>query len=299
MFRGRMDERYDMSRAVRDHKYRYIRNYMPYRIYGQTLQYLFSAASIRSWKAAYEAGECNDVQSIFWETKPVEELYDTENDPWEVNNLAKDPEYQDVLRRMRKANKDWVSNINDVGFIPEADRIDRAGDTPLYDYMRSGKVENDRIIDAAEIATTGDEINLAKLQEFLTDSESAIRYWGAVGMLILEDGASSAIPELKKALSDESESVVSAAAEALYNLGEKDVAIKALLSVLKSDNLSDRCYALNVIDCIEESSLEVQKSITDWYTLSSLNNSKGYDFRAANSLLKKWGLDPKIYEVHN
>ncbi|MFW5773640.1 MAG: sulfatase, partial [Tangfeifania sp.] len=35
MFRGRMDERYDMSRAVRDQKFRYIRNYMPYRIYGQ------------------------------------------------------------------------------------------------------------------------------------------------------------------------------------------------------------------------------------------------------------------------
>jgi N-sulfoglucosamine sulfohydrolase len=299
MFRGRMDERYDMSRAVRDHKYRYIRNYMPYRIYGQKLQYLFSAASIRSWKAAYEAGECNDIQSIFWETKPVEELYDTENDPWEVNNLAKDPDYKDVLLRMRKANKDWVSSINDVGFIPEAERIDRAGDTPLYDYMRSGKVENDRIIDAAEIATTGDAKNLAKLQEFLTDSESAIRYWGAVGMLILEDEAFSAIPELQKALSDESESVVSAAAEALYNLGEKDVAKKALLSVLKSDNLPARCYALNVIDCIEESSLEVQKSITDWYTLSSVNNSKGYDFRAANTLLKKWGLDPKIYEVQN
>ncbi len=32
MFRDRMDERYDMSRAVRDQKYRYIRNYMPYRV---------------------------------------------------------------------------------------------------------------------------------------------------------------------------------------------------------------------------------------------------------------------------
>ena len=42
MFRGRMDERYDMSRAVRDQKYRYIRNYMPYRIYGQKLEYLWT-----------------------------------------------------------------------------------------------------------------------------------------------------------------------------------------------------------------------------------------------------------------
>lgn len=48
MFRGRMDERYDMSRAVRDKKYRYIINYMPYRIYGQYLGYLWKAPSVRS-----------------------------------------------------------------------------------------------------------------------------------------------------------------------------------------------------------------------------------------------------------
>jgi len=153
MFRGRMDERYDMSRAVRDQNYRYIRNYMPYRIYGQRLEYLFRAPSIRSWKEAYEKGECNEAQSAFWEPKPVEELYDTENDPWEINNLAGDPEYQDVLLRMREANKKWVSKINDTGFIPEADRVDRAGGMAMYDYMRSGKISLDEIMEAAEIAT--------------------------------------------------------------------------------------------------------------------------------------------------
>ena len=66
MFRGRMDERYDMCRAVRDQKYRYIRNYMPYRIYGQHLDYLWRAPSIRSWEQAYLNGECNETQSIFW-----------------------------------------------------------------------------------------------------------------------------------------------------------------------------------------------------------------------------------------
>ena len=91
MFRGRMDERYDMVRAVRDKKYRYIRNYMPYRISGQHINYLWQAPSMRSWEQAFLAGECNEVQSAFWKTKPSEELYDTENDPWEVNNLAADP----------------------------------------------------------------------------------------------------------------------------------------------------------------------------------------------------------------
>jgi N-sulfoglucosamine sulfohydrolase len=144
MFRGRMDERYDMSRSVRDQKYRYIRNYMPYRVYGQPLDYLWRAPSIRSWEQAYLNGECNEIQSVFWNTKPVEELYDTENDPWEVNNLAGDPAYRDVLERLRDANKEWVIRINDAGFIPEADLGDRTGDMAIYDYMRSGKVYLER-----------------------------------------------------------------------------------------------------------------------------------------------------------
>ena len=141
MFRGRMDERYDMSRAVRDKKFRYIRNYMPYRIYGQHLEYLWRAPSIGSWEEAYKKGECNEIQSRFWEPKPVEELYDTENDPWEINNLAGNPEYQEVMVRMRAANNDWLKRIHDTGFVPEADRIDRTGEIPFYDYMRSGKCE--------------------------------------------------------------------------------------------------------------------------------------------------------------
>ena len=40
-FRGRMDERYDMVRSVRNQRYVYIRNYMRHRPYGQYLEYMF------------------------------------------------------------------------------------------------------------------------------------------------------------------------------------------------------------------------------------------------------------------
>ncbi len=55
LFRDRMDERYDMMRAVRDKKYKYIRNYYPHRIYGQHLEYLWKAAATRSWEEEYLA----------------------------------------------------------------------------------------------------------------------------------------------------------------------------------------------------------------------------------------------------
>ena len=40
-FRGRMDERYDMVRGVVGKRYIYIRNYMPHKLYGQPVGYMF------------------------------------------------------------------------------------------------------------------------------------------------------------------------------------------------------------------------------------------------------------------
>ncbi|HSH20786.1 MAG TPA: sulfatase-like hydrolase/transferase [Draconibacterium sp.] len=297
MFRGRMDERYDMSRAVRDQRFRYIRNYMPYRIYGQHLEYLWRAPSIVSWEKAYLNGECNETQSAFWKTKPVEELYDTENDPWEVNNLAADLNYLDDLERMRAANKDWVRRIYDTGFIPEADRIDRAGETPMYDYMRSGKVNFDEILNAAEIATLGEVAYRETLKGFLKSEESAVRYWGATGLLILGDAAKPALEDLKAATTDNSANVISVAAEALYNLGEKEIARNALLSVLEIPNEMARCHALNVIDCINENSKEIIAGVVNMINNAESNTRNKYDMRAAKWLIEKWGLNPDDYQI--
>ena len=56
-FRGRMDERYDMVRVVRDKRYIYIRNYMPHKIYGQYIAYMFQTPTTQVWKDLYDQGE--------------------------------------------------------------------------------------------------------------------------------------------------------------------------------------------------------------------------------------------------
>ena len=53
----------------------------------------------------------------------------------------------------------------------------------------SGNVPLEKIIDAAETATMGKEENINKCISFLKNADSAIRYWGATGLLILEDKA--------------------------------------------------------------------------------------------------------------
>ena len=295
MFRGRMDERYDMSRAVRDQKFRYIRNYIPYRVYGQYLEYLFRAPSIRSWQAAFKAGKLNPIQSAFWNTKPAEELYDTENDPWEVNNLANDPKYKEDLIRMRAAAKEWMLEIHDTGFIPEAELIDRTSGTTAYDYMRNSDINLEQLIEAANLASTAKEEDLPQLINLLSSQEAAERYWGATGLLILGEKARPALGSLEKALNDSSPNVKSVAAEALYGLGAKEKALQALAEVLMTPNSFARTHALNVIDSIEdESKTSLDAVIAMVENAGELDRSQ-YDLRAARGLLEKWNINPSDY----
>ncbi|MCF8380174.1 MAG: sulfatase-like hydrolase/transferase [Bacteroidales bacterium] len=290
MFRGRMDERIDMVRAVRDKKFRYIRNYLPYRIYGQHIEYLWRAPNVGSWEKAFLNGECNEIQSRFWNTKPVEELYDTENDPWEVNNLAGNPDYTEVLERMRKANNNWILEIKDAGFFPESE-IGRISETEaMYDYMRSGKVNLEKIVEAAEISTMARAEDLELLLGYTDDENTAIRYWGVTGLLILGENARQAMPELKALLSDPSGDVVCLASEALYNLGEKDLARKGLISVLSNKNEFARVTALNTIDFIGDDSKEIKDAVLDVLKNYSDANRNSYDIRMTWWLMEKWGI---------
>jgi arylsulfatase A-like enzyme len=296
MFRDRMDERYDMSRAVRDKKFRYIKNYMPYRPHGQHLEYLWLAPSIRSWEAAYKNGECNEIQSQFWLPKAAEELYDTENDPWEVNNLAGDPAYADVLQRMRNECTQWILRVRDAAFIPEADRTARAGGQPFYDYFRNPDLPFQEIVEAANLASAAKVTNLETLKGFLRHSDSAIRYWGATGMLIQKEDARSALPELSVALNDTSPNVVAVAAEALYNLGETSEALKALVRIISEPNEMAQCHSLNVVANIKTDNPAIQAAVIDIVVSQPGAGREKYDLRMAKSLILKWGID---LEKHN
>ena len=90
-FSDRMDERYDMVRSVRDKRYVYARNFVIDRPYGQRLSYQMETPTTQVWLRLFQEGKLNEGQSAFWREKPSEELYDLENDPDQVRNLAASP----------------------------------------------------------------------------------------------------------------------------------------------------------------------------------------------------------------
>ena len=56
-------------------------------------------------------------------TKQEEELYDLKYDPYEVNNIANNPDYKDKLIELRDALKSWQNEIDDKGFTNESELI--------------------------------------------------------------------------------------------------------------------------------------------------------------------------------
>ncbi|MBE0534860.1 MAG: sulfatase-like hydrolase/transferase [Phycisphaerae bacterium] len=254
-FRGRMDERYDMVRSVTDGRYVYLRHYMPHKIYGQYISYMFQTPTTQKWKALYDAGELNAVQKRFWESKPAEELYDLESDADEVNNLAASAAHQDVLKRLRRAQQDWAVQIRDIGFLPEDEIHTRSqGSTPYEMGHNPKKYPLQRIIKMAEVASSPQTNGSAALVKGLKDADSAVRYWAAIGMLIRGTDAVEKNRDLLLAgLSDASPNVRAVAAQALGCFGadadaEKALAVLVDLADVSRNSVFVSLLALNAID---------------------------------------------------
>ena len=100
-YADRFDEKYDLVRALRVGKYKYIRNYQPFNMDGLQNNYRYRMLAYQEWREMYERGELNAAQSSFFTEKAVEELYDVEADPYEINNLAGEAEHSEILLKMR------------------------------------------------------------------------------------------------------------------------------------------------------------------------------------------------------
>ena len=121
--RDRMSTRYDRVRAVSDGRYRYIYNYMPDVPRYQDNAFRKSIPLMKEILELKEKGELNSLMKTWFETKPVEELYDTQTDPDEFKNLAADPKFAGKLQEMRAAFNTWTSTTNDMGGIPEKEML--------------------------------------------------------------------------------------------------------------------------------------------------------------------------------
>lgn len=114
------------ERAIRRLDYLYIRNAFP------NLNATPPADAVRSityqkMVKLYESGELEEkYMDCFLKPRPEEELYNIKNDPYQLHNLAGNPEYGKKLIEMRKLLNKWIIEFDDkVPRNPTPDKFDR------------------------------------------------------------------------------------------------------------------------------------------------------------------------------
>ncbi|GGZ25447.1 hypothetical protein GCM10007049_17460 [Echinicola pacifica] len=120
----RFDGFTDVIRAVRDKKFKYIRNYRPEQGYYLPIVYREKIPTMEEMLRLRDAGKLNSTQEHwFLQNKPAEELFDCSTDPHELHNLAEDPAYSEKLDELRAEMDRWLQEIGDDPTVPEEDLI--------------------------------------------------------------------------------------------------------------------------------------------------------------------------------
>ena len=89
------------SRSIRDDQFKYVVNFNSYEIYEQNL----GIDSIKN--------EFIKIGAESFKNKPFEELYDLDNDPYEMSNLINDKSLTNVVEKLKKELNIWMIAQND------------------------------------------------------------------------------------------------------------------------------------------------------------------------------------------
>ena len=135
----------DRVRSVVGPRFHYIRNFMldrPLINWGHREMVALARnpddSSFLEIRRLAEAGKLTPAQAAPYGPRVAEELYDLENDPDEVANLAGDPEYGAVLDEMRQALAGWIEDTDDKGQYPRSQAaMDEILERYPEDWLRS------------------------------------------------------------------------------------------------------------------------------------------------------------------
>ena len=112
--RDRGDETVDLIRAVRSERFKYIRNFFPYKPHAQPNTYKDGKEIVQHMRQLYSEGRLKEeTQPYFESSRPVEELYDLKVDPYEMNNLSQNKSYRNTLQNKQKILKSDIINKNE------------------------------------------------------------------------------------------------------------------------------------------------------------------------------------------
>jgi len=276
-YRDRMAERYDFSRAVTDGRWYYIRNFMPHRPRGRDARYGFTVqANWNAWERHYDTGKCDAIQSQFFQPKPVAELFDTQEDPWHVQNLLDRPDHGETLQRLEDDLDRWMIETRDLGLIPEPMFSELAGPgkefRTLYEYGQSDHYPVARLLTVAKQASLGDPKSVPVYLEYLREDHPAARYWGAYGLFLVRSDDVEVQQVLKKTVSDDAMAANRLmAAQALGVSGDPDTAFNAIRREM--GKTEDGYVFLFALNAFQYSHTDDRLTLQDWKSFEQMAGS--------------------------
>ena len=244
-YADRFDEKYDLVRTLRKGNWKYVRNFEAFLPDGLQNNYRYRMLAFTEWRDLHRGGELNEVQSQFFQPKPVEALFDLESDPHETKNLAGEPEHAERLADLRTRLMQRLQGWPDLSLFPEAVLVAEAMDDPAA-FGRAQAARIAKLIETANLALLPFEQAAGPLSESLRDADPWVRYWAVIACSCFGDQAASLRLAVERLASDEQPLVAARVAEFLAIL-ETDTDPRTLLyeSILRAQSETEALQMLN------------------------------------------------------
>jgi len=259
--RDRVDEVRDLARSVRDKRYLYIRNYMPHLGYNQPTAWPDSGEIRHDF---YRLAKRESMSAAQWHfaspTRPVEELYDCEADPLNLNNLAKSGKHRNILKRLRAEHLRHIAATADLGFLPESEAWELFAKQTGWKLGQAGRVPLAGIHQAAA------QVGVASERVFLKNLDSnnpTIRYWGGIGLAVSPEISGLAKRKLRRKISDPSPAARIEIANALATHGDIQNALPALIEATQHENLIVVTHASRIIELLGKKAKSAKYAIQE------------------------------------
>ncbi len=240
-YADRFDEKYDLVRAVRVGNFKYIRNYQPFNYDGLQNNYRYKMLAYKEWRDLYFKRKLNKAQSQFFEARKPEALYDLEADPYETNNLAYNPDYAGVVKKMRVKLQQKLKAMPDLSFFPESYLVEKAFGNPEK-FSLKNKKEIMAMIDIADLNLLPFDEAKEGIKKAIHSEKQWERYWGLIVCSTFGNDAIEMVPLARGAAEKDTEPLNRArAAEFLALIGKDDpveVVVKAIKDAHTGTELS-------------------------------------------------------------
>ena len=277
--RDRRDEVLMFSRSIRTDKYHYIRNFLPHRPRMQRNFYSEITPIRQELRRLDKLGLLQPNEDWLMEDSiPVDELYDTEDDPHELINLAHEEEYQEIMELLKSNLFSWMVKTKDLGLVPEHEMIEQSKGNAPYDTF-SKNFDPEPILDLVDKVGRGKQ-HINAFNFALQSKNPIYRYWGATGLAALGQNAIESKELLQSTLNDTVPYVRFAASEAICNIGYPAQGVETLSKGLDSESIVNQLHASQILMAVRENATfalpEIKTAIDNLYKIGA-DESQSYD----------------------